>query len=329
MPKYTLERGGKTATVESPRDLTPEELTSISTQHFGAVEKPKHPWVETTEAAMRAKRDPGAPLFPASAGLGATAQEQAEKLQHPADLLATTAAGIASPALGLMWRVGAQAGAGAIKSAAKGENPLWGSFVDALVTGATEALLALIPGAARIPKLTRSVGEMAEKVRSTRAGEASVAPRVQEAIDLVKSKLPKGAWLNIPALDSTKKLTLDEATRLMKAPGLRDEQFQIAREQFKNELNRLDITRVTGPKPYAGSIFGKFAPKEHFQYRPTVAERVAEQVVKGTESPALRGLADTLTTTDVGGPGGTLPIGAIAPLAGWENLKGLAGRLMR
>lgn len=319
--------------------------TLLGTPPLAAPEKAKHPWVDVTEAAMRAKTDPGAPLVPRSAGLGATAQEQAKNLQHPADLLATTAATIASPGLGLLGRVGAQTAAGGIRSASKGENPLWGAFVDALVTGASEGLMALVPGLAKVPKVTRSLGEMAEKVRSTRAGEASVAPRIGKAVDLIRKQLPTKPFLNVPALDKTKLLTLDEAAKALQAKGLTGEQFQIARAQLVHALNEAEKTgaaqgvRLAGQpaptKPYAGSIFGKFAPKEHYIYRPTGAEQVAEDVVGGLASSAGRSLADIAANTDVGGESGNMPLGAVPILKGLSGLqsgattlKGLAGRII-
>jgi hypothetical protein len=302
-------------------------------------EKPKHPWVEATEVAMRSRHDPGAPLVAPSAGLGKTAEEQAKNLEHPASLLASTAANIMSPGLGLAGRVGVQSAAGAVKSGAKGENPLWGAFVDALTTGATEGLLSLIPGLAKIPKVTRSLGEMAEKVRSTRGGEASVAPRIDKAIDLVRSRLPSKPFLNVPALDKTKLLTLDEAAALLKAKGLTGEQFQLARAQLVHALNAAEAgavkagVRATGQsapvKPYAGSIFGKFSPQEHFTYRPSGPERAAESIVGGIESPAVRSAIDAATTTDVGGPRSNLPIGTAALGAAGSSFGDIAKTIMR
>lgn len=258
-----------------------------------------------------------------------------DKLGLPAAAVTGAAGELAAaarlaPAVG---RVAAGAGIGAARSASKGENPLWGGFIDALVGAGTEGLMALLPGMAKIPGVTRSVGEMAGKVRSTRAGEASVAPRIDKAIELIKDRLPKGAWLNVPAL-SAKRMTLEEAAAALKNPKLVDEQFQLARAQLVHQLNEADRTLLKQgvkplTKPFSGSIFGQFAPKEHFRYRPTGAEKMAAGIVKGTESPALRSLADVATTEDVGGPSGVLPVGAAAVLGAPGSLRGMAGRWLR
>jgi hypothetical protein len=227
---------------------------------------------------------------------------------------------------------------GAARSAAKDESPAWGAFVDALVGAGTEGAMALLPGVSKIPRVTRSVGEVAAKVRGARAGEASVAPRIDKTIDLIKSRLPTKPFLNVPALDKTKLLTLDEAAKALKAKGLTDEQFQIARAQLVHALNTAEREAVkqgvrapgqaAPTAPYAGSIFGKFAPKEHFRYQPTGGEKFAEGLVRGTESPSLRALADTLATEDVGGPRGNLPIGGAALLGAGSGLVGLAKHLI-
>jgi hypothetical protein len=273
MPKYTMESGGKKYSFSSDSPLSDADLDAAAKQYFG--ETPRGEGDKATGPTTPESIQQG--LFQAGQPKPLDMVQRVGNAVLPRLATAPTimAGGEALPAAPLIGRAITSGVIGGAESASKGQSPFWGFFVDALTGGATEGFLKVLPSVMKVPKVTRSVGEMAEKVRSTKAGEASVAPRIDEALALVKDKLPKGAWLNIPALDKTKRLTLEEAGKMLKAPGLQDEQFQIARAQLKNEMNRLDITRLTGPKPYAGQIFGKYAPKEHYTYRPSTAEGMA------------------------------------------------------
>ena len=217
----------------------------------------------------------------------------------------------AAPAIGRALASGALGGA---KAATSGKGPggiVWDAVVDTLVGGASEVGGALA-GAVKIPKIgwKTSLAEKATKVPRTIAGREAGSRELKEAGDLIASRLPKSASLNVPAL-SAQPLTIQEAVAGLKK--LNDPQFTIARQQLIAALNANDkamIAQGVKPltRPYSGQIFGHFSPRERFTYRGTPTEKALAGTLPFVPG-ARAGLEAEATAEGVPGiPNALLPI---------------------
>lgn len=206
-----------------------------------------------------------------------------------AGAIAPQALKAAAPVAG---RIATAAGLGAADAAAQGGDPTVGAVLDAAVAGVLEGGAGLAgKGLAKVGKAARAFDW------------ATVAP--QRALDALRSRLPTGKWLNVPSLASAK-LTVEEAVEaLSKKTGA---QYQQARAELASEISRLDVQRVTGPKPLAGQVFKMRTAEERFE--PSLLSRVAEAGRSFLGSGATRAGAETLATEDVGDP--SIPVGVVA-----------------
>ena len=237
------------------------------------------------------------------------------------------AAGGAGAALGVpaaVGRVAAAGGLGAARAALAGEDATWGGIVDALVAAGTEGAMGLLPHL-RLPRMfgVPSLADLAEKMRSTKAGLQYATERLEAALDVVRARLPKGKWLNVPSLSATPLSVQDAVNKLKQATGT---VYQQARAEVAHEMGRLDVQRVTGPRPLAGAVFKAQTSPERYVYPGTAAERVAEHVVPYFRAPAVRAAADVAATEEVA-PG--VPAGAVVPVVAGSELGRIAGAAMR
>src|SRR3990167_5024348 len=169
------------------------------------------------------------------------------------------------------------------------------------------------------------------RVRNDRAafrGDGTGDTYVREAIPAKHIEIANadGTWRPLQesrAIRGTKELlTVDEAVKRL--AELTGPEYRVARAEIASELSRLDVQRVTGPKPLAGAIFKTFTEPERFLYRGTPLERVAERVVGATRHPITRTAADVAATADVGG----LPAGAWPAMLGAQQASSVAERVM-
>src|SRR3990167_2601027 len=462
MPTYTLTREGRSLTVTSPRELTAAELSHVSSRGFGGAPR-------LTSGAFDWSRPETYADPAAQAQIKESGRFVTERLV-PGILGAATIAtgGAAAPLVGVPAAVGRIAGAGlagGAEAAAHGESIGGTTFLDLAVAGLTEGALA---GAVKLkpPKMlggVPSLADLAEKMRSTKAGLRHATEAPMQAFDMLRARLPKGKWLNVPtlakaaprttreaatrsieplrpspttpseagyhyhatnennaaeiarsglkthkpsygtdqsvwpdggverrsyctpcaggayvfapavggpvllrvrndraafrgagsgdtfvreaipakhieianadgtwrplqesrAIRGTKELlTVDEAVKRL--AGFTAPESRGARAEIASELTRLDVQRVTGPKPLAGAIFKTFTEPERFLYRGTPLERVAERVVGATRHPITRTAADVAATADVGG----LPAGAWPAMLGAQQASSVAERVM-
>lgn len=284
---------------------------------------PLHPWVKFTQASRE-----GTPV-PIARPTAFGAPEELltpDKLSTPTELLTNTATSILSPGVGMPARIGLQGAAGAIKSAAKGENPLWGGLLDAATAGATEGALGLA-SKVKLPGVP-SLSDLAEKVTGRKEAFKYATEAPGKALDALRDRLPKGKWLWVPTINEKAKITVDEAVKSLK--GLEGLEYQAARKEIINEMNALDIRKGGLPElgrksrpTYAGQGFDVRTSPERFQPPPgSTLERFAEGVaVPFLESPATRGLADVATTQH--DPSSGLPYGAMAGLGLADKAGGL------
>lgn len=199
---------------------------------------------------------------------------------------------VAAPLWGasLPLRIGAMGAMGAATAAAEGGDAKSmgiNALIDMLVAGVTEGVMGTAGKAA---------GRYATK-------------SVREAVEALRSRLPTGRWFNIPAL-SNARMTMDEVLTALDSVRTKGPTYQQARQEFANELTRLDAQRVTGPKPYAGQLFRERTSKEA-----TTTGRTAATAEKALTAPAARAAADVAATTPASDQPGDLPIGAV-PIMG-------------
>jgi len=268
MPTYTLERGGKTATVESPRELTPQELSGLANQHFGAAAAP-------TEKAPSGYDDKLSPLVggildtlgmtqrPGARSVKDVMVDPKDRWEHLARFLGTTGALMLGGAAGapLVGPLGAEAltaGAlGALEEKAKGGSAAWGALRDATLTGLTGAAF------------NKAAAWLAAPGEKLAAGIRAPA----EVLDTIRARLPKGKFFNMPSL-SKSPLTVDEAVEGLSK--LRGKAYTQGWAELADNIDRLDIKEMA-----VGSGFQKIPG-------PTAAEQFA----KGSSStlPAAPGL---------------------------------------
>src|SRR3990167_4047615 len=128
------------------------------------------------------------------------------------------AAGGAGAALGVpaaVGRVAAAGGLGAARAALAGEDATWGGIVDALVAAGTEGGMGVLPPLG-LPRMfgVPSLADLAEKMRSTKAGLRHATEAPMQAFDMLRARLPKGKWLNVPTLaKAAPRTTREAATR--------------------------------------------------------------------------------------------------------------------
>jgi len=301
------------------------------------------------------KPEPVAPT-PEGQGLLDTLKRQHEKnkaakaqLQHPvvgaiegalpsaltAASIPLTAGGgaLAAKALPQIPRLAAAGGRaltqgamGSAEAALEGRSPVRGGAMDTASALLTEGVMTIAPHLARIPGLTRSIATIAEELGSRHKAYEYATKAIGQAFEAVKDRIPKGAWMNLPSLDKTKRLTAKEAQAGLE--NLERIDYEVARKEIISELNRLDIRnlpkRMLGgqakaPRPYAGQEFEMRSSPSRFQPTPTTGEKVASGATKTLQDPFMRAAADTATTqTKVDG----VPFGALAAAT-------MAGPLLR
>jgi hypothetical protein len=325
MPTYTLERGGKSATVESPRDLSPQELTTLSTQHFGAAEKPKPSPEDSKRAEVKRMLD-----HKARGGFLTNPEGWTE---HAANLMVTApliglggkALGAAMPSIAnvaqFLGRAGTAGGIGAGQAASQGGNVTEAFLVDALVAGLTEGVITKVGTGFKVPIVGKVKG-LTERGAPARAAEAAEkAPA--ETLATIAQRLPKAKFFNVPSLSNQPMTVSDAVAKLAKMKD--DPLYAQVRGEIINEMNRLDIQKmialstgafVKGPGPSAGSLFERGTSPSLFT--PPAGSRIAESIRPHVLGPQVRAAADALTTmpTEEG-----IPLGGLAGVVGLEYAK--------
>ena len=229
----------------------------------------------------------------------------------------------AAPVIG---RVAASAGMGGAEAAARGDSPTMGALIDGVIAALTEGAVSKVSSGAKLPLIGKVEGLM-ERGAPARAYKWATEA-VKEALEPVRARLPKAARLNIPSVSKTP-ITVDEAVKTLGT--LEGDAYQQALQEIKNEMNRLDIQKwiatlsgefVKGPRPYAGTVYGRSVSPERFA--PPTSAKVAEAVRPVVTSPGARSLADIGTTQKLDGG---LPAGALPLLWGEQSLGWLGERL--
>lgn len=225
----------------------------------------------------------------------------------------------AAPAIGRALASGAVGGAKALSQGKSAGGVAWDAVVDTLLGGASEGAAGLATRL-KIPFTGMpSLKEAGEKVPRAAAGYAGAGKAIDKASDMIAARLPKGAWLNLPAIDSSKRLTLDEAVKALKE--MKGAEYEVARKQLIYQLNAADQAMVKGgvkplTKPYSGQIFGQVSPKERFTYRGTPGERAATKALDLSRNPMGRAALDAEATDESVVPG--VP-NALLPILGLEG----------
>jgi len=242
------------------------------------------------------------------------------------------AAALGSPAV--LGRIAALAGIGGASSVAhKGSLSSLDALLHGVAAGSAEALLGLIPhlGTAKRLGNIRTLAELAEKMRVTKAGLKYATESIQLAFDAVKARL-KTAKINIPSLSGKPMVAQDAIDRLK---GREGHNYQQTLKEIASELDRLDIQKwittaaggfVRGPRPRAGTEFLSRAAPERFVYAGTPAERAAEHIVGALKHPGTRAVMDVAATEEIA-PG--VPAGAVVPVVAGSELGRIAGAAMR
>jgi hypothetical protein len=175
--------------------------------------------------------------------------------------------------------------------------------------------MSLIP-AKKLLGLSKPIKELIEDFGDRQKAYAYATDSIKSAFDKVHAAFPAARWMQVPAIDSTKRLTAKEVEAgLHKLHGV---DFEVARQQIINELNRLDLRNLPAkmrqgapksPAPYMGTEFEK---RLHpYRVKPTMKpeERTAERA--SSVLNAIRPVAETAMTRSPEGTGGT-PFGALA-----------------
>jgi hypothetical protein len=142
------------------------------------------------------------------------------------------------------------------------------------------------------------------------------------AYNAIKDRVPPGKWMFVPSINPKAPISpLEAAEGLAKLEKL---DYEVARKEIVQELNRLDMQRVglpglqaKGPRPYAGSAFETRTSKERF--KPSGASYAAQAAI----SPTARLAADVMATKETEGG---VPLGAYPFLMGESSLKEMARR---
>lgn len=216
-----------------------------------------------------------------------------------------------APAAGRIATSGAVGGG---EAAAQGRDVTMGTMLDAVVAGLSEGAAAALRFAPKV-----GVENVAEPLRAARRGLQWATEAPEKALDIIADRLPKGRWLNVPSL-SDKAMTVKEAVK--KLAQQTEETYRIARQEIASEMTRLDIQRLTGPKPTAGAIFKDVTAKKRWITEGTPFQRVADAVAPYLKDNALRSAWDALWLSEVS-PG--VPLGAVAGAAVAEA-PGAVGR---
>jgi hypothetical protein len=202
----------------------------------------------------------------------------------------------AAPAIGRALTSG---GIGAGKAASRGESPGWGFAIDALLGLGAEGVAKVAPYFMKVPRWTRSVGEMSDVVKGEAAKSAAFRPEMTAAANAVRQQvknLPREPFLSVPALDKASPMTFDEVmaglNRLKGTP-----QFGVARDQAIRALDAF--------APDAGNLFGRMTGNAAaYVPRPiSGAERMARDVVGTLDTPTLRSIAQSAVNSPEGKQG--------------------------
>lgn len=211
---------------------------------------------------------------------------------------------------GALGRVAGAALMGGGTAAASGQ-PLgeagWQAALDGAVAGLTEGAMASGSKVLKegIPHVVRG-GAPAAAFRY-----ATEAPG--KAYEAIKARLPAGKWVNAPALGAAR-LTVKEAVD--KLATLTGKAYEQARAELAHEMNRLDVQRVTGPKPLAGQVFKGRTSDARFE--PPRSAKLADVAGRAVGSRGAKATADAASTQEVedGIPAGLLGALAVAGAPG-------------
>lgn len=247
--------------------------------------------------------------------------QKAGNIVAPIALTAPTiaAGGMALPAAPIIGEALAAGALGGAKSASRGESPLWGAFVDSLTSAGWGGAMKIAPNLLKIPFSGKpSLGDL----QGRKGAYESVAPRIEQAFNAIKGRLPDTKWVRVPTL-GTKKMTPKEAIEGLKK--LEGTDFKQARQEIVAEFEK----KVT----HAGTAMDLRAPADRFAPTGTM-QRIAEGAVpplKGQGGElwpkvggqslvpnAERAAVEAAATQDVGG----IPVGAIPPLKVASGVKG-------
>jgi len=196
--------------------------------------------------------------------------------------LAPAAAGVGLGTGAIAGNIAAAGAVGAGEAALRGDNALYAGILDAIVAGLTEGTIS---GVSSLPKI--GLKELGAPARAFKW--ATEAPG--KALDAIAARLPSGKWFNVPSLSSKPLSVKDAVDKLKDLEGL---PYQQARAELANEMTRLDMQRISGPKPFAGQVFKAGTSKERYQ-SPGLGRAKAAEAVRGVvETPATRAAADAL-----------------------------------
>jgi hypothetical protein len=222
------------------------------------------------------------------------------------------AGGTAGAAVGVPAFLGRALTMGGLRggeSLAKGKalpEATWDALVDIALSVGTEGTLSLVKtlGLDRLGRAARGFDFLKD------------AP--QKALDYVLPRIQHVKRVLIPSIDPAKKLTWQEA--IDRLGDLRGQEWKIAREEIKSQMNAFDKQAV---KPAAGTVFKSMAKtrRDTPLLDPSRFSRIAQEIGEASATPGVRATADVLATEDVGG----VPAGAVGGLA----LKDEFGRLAR
>jgi hypothetical protein len=189
------------------------------------------------------------------------ASEHIARLAGTAGLLSFGGAGALGLGLpALAGEVVTAGGLGALEEKAKGGSPTWGLTRDAILTGLTG-------GAAN--RVTAWLNKPVEALSG-----AIKAPA--EVLDVIASRLPKGAFFNLPSLSKTPMTAADAVEELSKLKGAA---YKQAWAELRDEIGRLDIKNMVTS---GGQQFAKIPG-------PTAAQQFAQGTSRSL--PAAPGLA--------------------------------------
>lgn len=221
---------------------------------------------------------------------------------------------------------GALGGGKALAEGKGGERAATEGALDAGAAGVAEAALGAVTRGVKIPGIGKiGIDAIAEPLTNARRGFEYYTGELRHALDLVKNRLPKGAWLNVPAL-SNARLTVEQAIEgLVQSTG---NTYKLALAQMASQLNDAERTLVRNqvkniPRPYAGSVLKSNAPDVRFRYEGTGAQKAADVTARGLRDNVARSAADAGSTadTEVG-----LPAGVVGATALGRYARGLVGQ---
>lgn len=222
--------------------------------------------------------------------------------------VAPRAIAAAAPAVG---RIATSAGIGAGQAAARGEDATIGGLIDAAVAAVGEG----VAGAAG-----KVASKVAEPVLSQAAGLKYATEAPGKAYEFLKDRLPTGKWLSIPSMD-TAKLSFEEAVK--KLATMTGDAYRVARAELAGELSRLDIQRVTGPKPLAGSVFRGLTSDQRREMAASPFRQFAAGLMRLLQNEGARGAMDAAMIAPAPEPAPPVPMGALATKWAADAVGGL------